>query len=60
MEEDRCEECWWHYGINGGTCQHESRAGKAEDSYTKPCGWFEPKLKHEERDTWEEYQEMWN
>lgn len=36
-----------------------------EDEYEKPCGWFEPKVKHRDEietdaDRYEAFQEMWN
>lgn len=59
MEEDKCENCWWGYGI-GGTCCHPSNSDKLDSEIDKPCGWFEPKDEPIEIDEYEAYQKMWN
>lgn len=64
-EEDSCENCWWHYGINGGSCCHPVHARLSEDEDETPCGYFEPKLssksRHERKvEAYESYQNEWN
>ena len=63
--EDSCENCWWYFGLNGQSCQHEAHENMDEDKFEKPCGWFEPKVKRRDEietdaDRYEAFQEMWN
>ena len=62
MDEDRCENCWWGFGI-GGSCCHPKNSNKLDSEIVKPCGWFEPKLEKKEPDAgdmYDAYQEQWN
>lgn len=59
MEEDRCENCWWGYGI-GGSCCNPHYIDKLDEEIVKPCGWFEPKEETKEIDEYEIYQNTWN
>lgn len=57
-EEDKCENCWWLFGVPC-RCNHPANRWKEPDDRT-PCGWFEEKVHHTEPDDYEEYMKEWN
>lgn len=60
MDENRCEDCWWHWtSVYGDSCHHPANADRDPMS-KEPCGWFEAKVKAVEIDEYERFQNEWN